>query len=229
MWDGIENVDWGVHSDTTNRWNDLIKAIPDQNLVIKPAYHRWEDDCCVAESVNGYSDGMMCAYNGEMYGAIKNGYTLEVCVYCPTPGTAMARALFCIGGSGFSCDGYNGNWRYAVSYPDTPYSSTYFGTKSIKYTTLSATFDVPNSTTKRYISGIIRNTFNSSGVSGTNTTARFLTSGINMQNNGTTGRSWQYGKGNGTKYFCARVYSRVLSAEEIAWNYSIDKIRFNLP
>ena len=30
-------------------------------------------------------------------------------------------------------------------------------------------------------------------------------------------------------YYCVRLYSRALTAEEIARNYNIDKARFNLP
>jgi len=31
------------------------------------------------------------------------------------------------------------------------------------------------------------------------------------------------------KIYCVRLYSRALTADEIAANYAIDKIRFNLP
>lgn len=42
-------------------------------------------------------------------------------------------------------------------------------------------------------------------------------------------RAPDYARGIDAMYYCVRIYSRALTAEELAYNYQIDKERFGLP
>lgn len=51
----------------------------------------------------------------------------------------------------------------------------------------------------------------------------------NKVHTGIGGRQWQNGWFTFGDYYNVRIYSRTLTADEIAYNYNIDKVRFNLP
>ena len=51
----------------------------------------------------------------------------------------------------------------------------------------------------------------------------------NMGYVGIGGRAWQNTWQTYGDWHCIRIYNRALIAEEIEWNFSVDKVRFSLP
>lgn len=43
------------------------------------------------------------------------------------------------------------------------------------------------------------------------------------------GSDWTYSFPESGEFCCLRIYNRALTAEEIEWNFSVDKVRFSLP
>ena len=69
LFDGIENVAWGIHDSTTNRWIDLVGG----NIALVQSQSIWDENSLV-------SDGTYrIAYVSPMIEATKNFVSVEMC------------------------------------------------------------------------------------------------------------------------------------------------------
>jgi hypothetical protein len=217
MWDGIENAGWGVHDPSATVWKDLVG---DCDLFI-PSAGAWTDDAYVS---GGFARGPSRKYGAD--GAI----TIE----------AVWSVDLLNSFSAFKCqEGTGGRTASGVS------MYVYNFASNAPYPTLRASF--ANADRGWFYSGIsdtapvlgvrfhqavvnpgsgitLANFIN--GVKGVPATAYPLSYVDNHSAevclfgySNTTGRC----QGN-----CLRIYSRALTAEEIAHNYEIDKARFGL-
>lgn len=199
MWDGIENVGWGVHDDNATVWTDLMgtrdMSVNSKYSFSKNAFVR--DSSLVSETA--------CSFQGRT--------TLYWDMCCAVTdigdGTSTLNAFIKLG-------------RYGVSFLHFPYDGTiYCGNDSPVpgyYMPLSADlpkgvtfFFSPNNKGFIYCNGEqLQDSGLSCGYTGLNDTQRFFSQRING------------------KIFCIRAYNRRLTDEEIAYNHLIDKARFGL-
>lgn len=200
MWDGIENAGWGQHNSSATTWKDLIGT----NDLDTMNSNTFGDNCALITDARlgiGSSDKHIDLYTG----------TVEmVCEAAP-----MGRASFLRLGNTNSS-----SYSLGISYTNNPGSVSGIGGN---ITTTGATF----STSQRHFAATYDGTtylMYVDGVPATINATSFRTYG-NITIGGVGGRTYSL---NG-KVYSVRVYNRVLTAQEIAANYAIDKARFNLP
>ena len=220
QWDGIDNQGTGTHDPTATTWKDLVGS---NNLTIAGGLHadgrnaEWRRGICLY--FNNIELGKAAAYGAEAATIYK---TIEV-VYRQT--SYSGRILFW-GGT---------QTRYVVfdahtlnpSNTKEQFSRVYFdGTKMTKYalahcydpTSIVATYDDNNTVTDIYYDGAEK-------------VADWMTNTWNPGDNRVT-LGWRSVNTAGANYgwagevYAIRLYSRALTAEEIARNHAIDVKRF---
>ena len=209
MWDGIENAGWGQHDEAlpVADWPSLVNS---SNITRATAAS--DISSCYAFTDNSVSLTDASSANSQRLVFTASGlnaqapFTLDVCL------------------KGAICS--LGNFYWAA-----------YG---------SGTFRIQNSNNAYgYFGGT--GTYNEVLGSAVTSTVACSTSGITGYANGVQNSESQYpvksGTGllrvnvlgtrqvrvEGSELFCLRLYSRALTAEEIAANYAVDKARFNLP
>lgn len=207
MWDGIENAGWGVHDDSMRTMVDLISNSATLNSFTDSKDGRWFYN--VAWKGFALSSLNLSAEN----------YTLECVVMKPTSEAASPR--FYPVATIASSEGQYISWKpsgdlarmnVAVRDSETP-TGTYW-TWGALADGFTETIVCDMSQTKAF--GYVNGTY-AGDKSNINLTGRTVGT---LRFNGDTSPAWI---GN------IRLYSRSLTEEEIAYNYSIDKARFNLP
>ena len=211
MWDGIENAGWGMHDGTTQQWIDLMG----NELPIIPSQSgnngfKWTDYGVYNFTYQAYqSTSITRDYT-------RNGVTFEVT----------------------SPDGpfYDGNNR-VISY-------NFIGVSTIQSNNyyIFKTFGKNGDTlSKASIYSAVRNcrtmslSVNSDGIGIAYFNGGDFTAPMNKNTKLSLSGEARIiiGTGNGNIHQplinSLRLYSRALTADEIAHNYAIDKIRFNLP
>lgn len=200
MWDGIENAGWGVHDMEATTWKDLTGNGYD--LELRNSAHFDINSLVTAErnKVSALLDRTL-SYR-----------SIEVCGFADE--SRNSSALVCFGnyldsGIMFACklnaiQTYNGNYQIIFTNPVSARS------------TWSGTHD--GSTHVAYVNGDV-----AVGTMSTNNwSSRAGTFGLS----GSSNYSIYNFVGN---YYCVRLYSRAITAAEVAANYAVDKARFNLP
>ena len=210
MWDGIENAGWGVHDASATVWKDLTGN--GLNLPLSTT------------TLEVLSNGVRRKTTGTHSTVSKVGWintssrTLEMCVTTPSSINSFSQVLLatttvsaspavpCLVKKGAGYFEWSQQWNN---------SKIIF--KSNITLTLSSSYNYGN-TTKGYVNGEVQ-AGNASDRWG------FTADTISV-----------LGDSRGEDYapfgYCAhnvRLYSRALSADEVAANYAIDKERFNLP
>ena len=199
MWDGIENVGWGVHDLSATTWKDLVG---DNDLVLQNTAH-FDENSLVSADRNKLT--ALCS-------ARLPYASIEVCAFYDV--ARNSSSLVCFGNSvddqrmlSFKSDSiqvYNGNHMIKLTThvdPQCTWAGVHDGNRHEAYVRGSlavGTKSVNNWSTRN-------GTFGLSGSSNYN--------------------SWNFVGA----YYSVRLYSRALTAEEIAANYAIDKVRFNIP
>ena len=201
MWDGIENVGWGVHDANATTWKDLVggydfdvsltnaewganKFIPFNNQAATRAFLPWNEN-----------------------------YTLEFVTNIISPATR--NSAFIILGT------YNNAYYFGLLYRNSNESIMafrgFYSSGALAGLRGYSFGSITNFTAPAYINGVATNPtgYNTLDV----TTARGSLARI-----GGTGDLTSL-----AEIYSMRVYSRVLSADEISAHYAIDKERFNLP
>ena len=203
MWDGIENAGWGTHDPNATTWVDLSGN--NNTLELKNGAH-FDTNSLVSADRNKLTaqfkpDGSL-GYN-----------TIETCGFWDS--SRNPSGLICFGNSisharmlsvtKASVQVQSGRFQYPIpsdlQREKNTWAATYVG-----------------STPKPYVAGV--------EISTTPTQNDW-----NYQNRpfGLSGASNYYLWNFVGNYYCVRLYSRALTADEIAANYAIDKARFNLP
>lgn len=212
MWDGIENAGWGTHDANATVWKDLVGGLGD--LTLSGGY------AILGAGVD--FDGISGIATGPKLGP-NSGYSGIHIEFCLTPKSAGR-----FGGCGFTLAGA---YQYR---PSILVDSNLFVTALI--------------TGETYNTGIVPCTRNSMTISAGGSNGSFLTalngeikanftdSNQHFDKSINYFRVGGYGSAENTvgRYeaeigHCIRLYSRALTASEIAANYAIDKERFNLP
>lgn len=211
MWDGEWNVAGGVHDPNATVWKDLS-----ENGVLTPVEYGSFQDNCFSSSINNYnleSVYSLRSSKAEILSAIVDkNITVEI-VFNVISG-AERRGIFGISSKSdfhttlgcyniYTLGGWlcwGGSYRINVGYKGKT----------------SWSFPCNGAVSRYYRNGIYVSQ-NSSG------TGSHIESDFCLNSIGTSGGVLQI------DYFCVRLYNRALTAEEVAYNYSIDKERFDLP
>lgn len=233
MWDAKENIGWGLHSNNTNVWKDLIG---NRDMILESydssyATNKWwTDNSWVVNGAEGKSHGVIA--NGEL----PSSQTIQITAY-PTKifnmtsdtwkaarlfvGSYPAPAIYIYRSSGGFL--YHVSWN---AYEDsaTRAFSDVGGTNNFKSLaphqhTLMHEEDSPN--VKYCIDGDTKYIYT-------------ITDPATIQNATNSSYLWiagnaSYSYGIDASYYCIRIYNRVLTDKELAWNYMIDSIRYGLP
>ena len=199
MWDGIENAGWGIHDSSATKWKDLVG---DNDLILKNTAH-FDENSLVSADKNKLT--ALCS-------ARLPYASIEVCGF--SDASRNASSLVCFGNSVdgnrmFSCgpssiQTYNGNYMLTLTTPVDP-KCTWAGVHDGNRHDAYARGELAKGTIK------INNWYSKRSL--------FGLSGSDLY------ASWTFVG----SYYSVRLYSRALTAEEIAANYAIDKARFNLP
>ena len=199
MWDGIENAGWGIHDSSAATWKDLVGG---NDLVLKNTAHFDENSLVSADR-----DKLTALCSSKLPYA-----SIEVCGFVDE--SRNSSALVCFGNSVdvnrmFSCSKqsmqtYNGNHMLKLTTPVDPkctWAGVHDGNRHDAYVR------------GELATGTIRDNYWSV------TDSLFGLSGSDLY------ASWTFVG----SYYSVRLYSRALTAEELAHNYAIDKARFGIP
>jgi hypothetical protein len=214
MWDGIENVGYGKHQSNPAKWMDLTGNGYDFTAITGTTLDFGADHY----SADG-SKYLTATLDKEVLEDIQH---IEVVLHMGClDSTAVYETLMCLNSSGFriaapttSPEVMNRGFSF---YPGAA-SSVYSNDHNI--TTVSYAFNVgqgvrPYDVKQTWMSGSILGTYTSSV-------------GFTNPSTGLIPKSYRDKNFNGEIYRVA-LYSRELTASEIAANYTVDKKRFNLP
>lgn len=212
MWDGIENVGWGVHDSNSLVWKDLVGGY-DASAVGTPD---WGDDCTI---LYGGSDYWAIPTTIASIAAADN-LTAEVCFSANGP-------IDNYGLIGIGRDNSRVLWVFvsSVFYSHAAIIWQHRGSSAIRAwynegalgsNTYTTSLTVFNSVCNAWLDG----------------NERFLTPDVKSGSassvqNGYIGRIWAFRTLSG-KIFSVRLYNRTLTASEIEHNTAIDKERFGL-
>lgn len=199
MWDGIENAGWGVHDSDITIWKDLIGGMGDATIG--------------RNLITFTTDRVYISQVGRLivpnYSVSNRDFTIEVCASLISKKSTAEFGMI---------------W-------DNPWLGINIrGTESVRFT-CQADFDFTTDTTKINTYSLTRGTNGRS----------FYISGLTVHNDSTAKTSvatkslrigvWQEDVAypvNDTcgNCFCCRIYERKITAQEVAANYAIDKVRF---
>lgn len=235
MWDGIENAGWGLHDANATVWKDLTMLTGDAVKVGSPT---WTDNAGVT---SGFDNIFQVAFNNSsaLLTAVQGGnVTVEICFSHDYP-TFSIRSPLSIEDS----DGSSSTYRIlqVFQYQQNGYQSAWFNKNATNlssatpeavgsnFGTYSVTVSVanPTATIVPYWNGDI-------GVGITqDQTLSFTFDPTQIETFGVSTWYLRIGRTHNTfmnaRFHSIRIYSRALTAEEIAHNYAVDKERFNLP
>lgn len=206
MWDGIENAGWGIHDSNATMWKDLVG---NNDLTLVQSSSLYFADTYLYASNEQYAEGDISKIPANL-----NNVTLEACwnrvtgfVDAEDSNNSYGQACLDVhqGELWYKCSLTNGGWM------NTPP----IGIKRGVSFTQSMVCQYGGS------ADTIFSFVNGTQIS--NTTLYIANPQINQTR---IGSAYQ---GPTSRHYCVRVYSRALTAEEIAANYAVDKVRFNLP
>lgn len=225
MWDGIENAGWGVHDPNATAWVDLTGN--HSSVGTTSADLSWGEDCLLFANTANMTTSLIALE--QKYGHGNGPMTIEQTgVFADDMGSAgFAIVQFrsggdqsagVVAGAVVSLPVTSRDDRYGTgknAYFPWPTGLYNFGNVRGGDFIFSATTD--GNTWGIYEKGaLLFNNRNLGAWSWHNSTMRFLwaTNSAGSKCNG--------------KAYCIRLYSRALTAAEIAANYAIDKERFGL-
>ena len=218
MWDGIEDAGWGIHDPNATTWKDLVGS----NDITLPSgsgmyfgdsfLHRGLSgilntgvDVCkfnsTTEMLIDVSNENIASENGRFFGSSSVAKRFEIDSYSSVP--SQAPRIY------YRRAGYSSNSTSSGNFG----RSSSWGLWSIRYTIDdTGTLEVSDLVSNKKVSlpGSLDKNFYS-GVS--------LLLGSWDNNNGPLI----------SNIYSVRRYNKVLTSDEQAYNYNIDKLRFNLP
>ena len=230
MWDGIENSGWGVHDTSTSTWKDLVGTMP---YPISVGSCTWSENALVNSSGsnvtlanrNGeYNNGALLKWwqnvgiFGERVGNNCNlvgDYTIEVAANINSAASTVG-LLFYAARQFFEfkqmtvvglkkivfipADNWNNSGN--IGYNLTGIPCSFSGVARVA------------SGSSQYVNNVLFKTGTSVWPTNRPYDPRYNT---------------QFILPASSSFYSYRFYNRALTADEVAYNYSIDKIRFNLP
>jgi hypothetical protein len=216
MWDGEWNAGGGVHDPNATVWKDLVAGI---ELTSKGG-HLWAEKSCDVHEVWSCSDKQAKIYfqtnffDGPTTGG--GAYFVEVVSNTTSGNSKNIFGERAITLSIFTYQSYVQAWLGNGNNSNSrlPYNTS--GTASF-----ACINDGGGQWTHLcYANGAQTNSLTRTSYYGVLARTEFIGIGLGEYN------AWGVAEGD---YYCIRLYSRALTAAEIAANYAIDKERFNLP
>ena len=214
MWDGIENAGWGVHDPNAVVWKDLSGNGYDATL---GRFCSFGDNYCATDggiSAVGYATSRTEKWADDIVHMEAVGSSQDVTKTVCFVGCNVIHADNVSSNiKGIGIGTTDGIWTGKVNNGKTGFGG---------YTLVND--KIYSISTEWASSGAV--CINGEILTKNNTTAAYLNAGgsLTIFNSGYTAYSTPP-----MKVFSVRLYSRALTAAEIATNYEIDKIRFNLP
>ena len=199
MWDGIENAGWGKHDANAITWVDLSGSGRDATL---SGSYSWGENYWGVKSL---TDKGLAQWDGRNLGS---NQTIEF-LFEQLAGGYYGRII--AEGQAVASPCAVSNKIHLYGYGVEP--STAVSMMGLHKHTITHPSGGP---VKYYVDGVLRLTANTNYNSTGATTAYF-------------GNKADYTRGLNGNYYTMRRYNRVLTADEIAANYAVDKARFNLP
>jgi len=214
QWDGIENAGYGKHDYESNEWVDLIGG----NNFINLEYGKWSDNCWV----NSGDVANMRSF------APKDFITIEI-VICqsPTYNRGAVRKVVTVSPYGGTRSIFiNPQGDRVLVHNNSNLPCAYFE-NGVEGKIITASFVYSSKEASAQISKAYNNGARSCEVGYTtwNSNIYFSKGGGNIL---ILGDDTNYGSGD-SMCFSIRLYDRELSDEEVAYNHTIDKARFNVP
>ena len=226
MWDGEWNVAVGIHSESTTVWKDISGNGND--FLLKPDSFVWEDNAifglegrtgsniCIGYMVTrvfGTIGTIECVANpgyGHDYESYVNGEILTGPyadgIIIVRPRGYASRTICCI-----LNQSHGAPW----------YSKAGYGTRAIDMTVAFSSILEGTGTSAAYLNGSQISSYG------------YVVNSRNFDRISLGGRYDSYFRSEYYPYYgpiyCIRIYSRQLAAEEVAWNFALDKERFDIP
>lgn len=200
MWDGIENAGWGVHDASASTWKDLVGS---NDMTLNQENSAVED--------NALSSGSSKSQIWASFSPIASYATLEIVLM------AASNAGPCV----INPVKQNG-WQIVIinGLIGTGINPSADNSKGV-----SISQEVPMSLTIEKSSVSVTTAIFKNGLEDVNAASLgswYTVNGGQVGNDGIN-RSFL------GKIYAIRLYSRALTAAEVAANYTVDKARFNLP
>lgn len=212
MWDGIENVDWGVHNNNATVWKDLVGNV--DAIVDEDRY--FSENALVFPT---QTKPCSCNYPAPEYRTIQLIFRRS---------TYSARVIF-----------QSGNiHRQVIANVSANYANWYFDGRRNNVTTFQERYaqgTIPQIIdTLTAVFGNELDAYNPTYVEANGIALTPKSYGYNSQWSSKSYCNVGGHEGNPSssfagEIFCIRLYSHALTAEEIEYNNLIDKERFNLP
>lgn len=214
MWDGIENAGWGVHDPNSTVWKDLIHGIE----LVSQGGNAWGDNYLqvneqwITKQKTDF-DYLETAFI-EAPVISGGGYTIEFCGLIDSDSGKNVFGDRYINVSIFVSQNLLNGWLGTGE--DTKSSLTINEDGCVSFIVRNTGGGFENVS---YVNGMVSNEYSRTSYHNGKISSLF---GVGK------GEYTSWGGATG-KYRSVRMYSRSLTAEEIAHNYAIDKARFNLP
>ena len=204
MWDGIENAGWGVHDPNATIWKDLAGSgydfqIPSAGVEIKKD--------CIRKSIGASISTILPETS-------RPEFSVEIVINIINVGLESGIIWAA-----------NPSWVGGfLFYRSSQHFQFYYPWKIIINLNYSDNIGIKKSWSINWKPSA-QNLFCDNSI---------LASTKDKIDNRNILSRWFLGEYNGNnhsevEYYCVRLYSRALTADEIAHNYEIDKARFNLP
>ena len=198
MWDGIENVGWGVHDASATTWVDLSRN--GYNIIIPSVGATWGVDSVTLSNVS---------LSRQLPETSRENFTIE-CVASKGAGSTIGALVWM----------KNPSWIGGALVGWTTYGACYYPWSEIARLNVSQLSAI-SLNWKPGSQACVQNGVTVATASGGIDSRNVLSELIVGEYNGS--------KNENTICSCVRLYSRALTADEIARNYAIDKARFGLP
>lgn len=211
MWDGIENAGYGVHDPNATVWKDLCNNGYDATIL--PRISIGESYCA---SLEGGANTSICPTNKWM------DYVVTIEVVGSNPDITKS-TCFCGGnvdhennvGANIKGIGIGNDAVWVGKINNIQYGVNGYRLENNKIYSISSAWSTD---------GLV--SINGETFPKTTRALAYWNAGGNVSLLGTGYTGYIY---NPSTVYCARLYSRALTASEIAANYAVDKARFNLP
>ena len=211
MFDGVENIDWDIHSEDTLVWKDLIGGVGDLSLA--------GEHLSVLDNAVWWDGQHISRYRPCTWMSDAGRFTIQKCEYmsAATDGRGVGTVKLRDNSTGQVYSLFD---TYRQSEDPTrlqsyfPWPSGLKGYPRREYTTLSFIGGGGNYTVYDGNHQVLSNV--SCGAIGANMQFRFWWPSSQASTNGNI------------RTYCIRVYDRELSGDEIAHNVLIDKRRFGI-
>ena len=226
MWDGIWNTGYEEHDNSSEVWADITRNGNDAIINKSESYTKTEPFDEIAARVDG-TFSFMFVPSAILVNAMQGSCTVEILCSCAVPSMADNTPYISVGGYNMSIMNSAGTVGNLKARPfinnEVQDNSSGIGHIPFKSRAFVKSIDGNNAICSWYYRGTFRKEETRTFQAGTPSIG-YLFGGTGNQYFGGKGRWWDSGE-DGYAYGM-RVYNRVLTQDEIAYNFAIDAERF---